>query len=85
MGEKRIHDIQKTFQCDTCSATFVDNNSLISHKKDHIVARPLNCYFCSSAFRVSAFLKIHETSHMLEQTNLRPQFFSILSFCKDII
>lgn len=50
---------KKPFNCDLCSATFVQNNKLTYHRRTHFGDKPFHCSLCSRKFTYNQTLKDH--------------------------
>ena len=59
----------KTFKCETCDKSFVDNYKLKVHMTSHTGEKPFQCPSCGQSFRLKPMLKRHNDVHHTK-TNL---------------
>jgi len=60
---------KKTFKCETCDKSFVDNYKLKVHITSHTGEKAFQCPSCDQTFRLKPMLKRHEDVHHTK-TNL---------------
>ncbi|KAK6617440.1 hypothetical protein RUM43_014449 [Polyplax serrata] len=63
----RLHNPDKTFQCNICEGTFSRYSSLWSHKRLHTGDKPFKCLRCGLCFAKAAYLKNHSRVHTGEK------------------
>ena len=60
---ERVHGIQKTFQCKTCSSEFTSKDELTMHRQEH-KTQSHKCDICEKVVTTAASLRDHLNYHM---------------------
>ena len=60
---KRIHSVDKPFQCQICDKTFTRLYHLRVHQRIHSGNKPFECKICNKKFVSSSDLRTHERTH----------------------
>ncbi|CAO2595397.1 Zinc finger protein with KRAB and SCAN domains 4 [Lemmus lemmus] len=53
-----------TYQCNECERSFIQNRSLMEHKKIHTGEKPYQCNACGKGFTRTSYLVQHQRSHV---------------------
>ena len=77
---KRLHENDIIHKCDLCKKTFLNQYSLIDHKKTHkrihTGEKPYKCDLCEKAFTCNSHLVRHKTIHIFKCEMCRKYFSS---------
>lgn len=58
---------EKLYQCEMCTKSFANHNSLETHKRTHTGSMPYSCIVCSRQFKQSSHLYSHMFTHSSEK------------------
>ncbi|XP_072745990.1 uncharacterized protein [Anoplolepis gracilipes] len=68
INHERIHEDDKSYECDECGKKLASKSSLLYHKKSmHLKERPHMCHYCGNSFVSKETRLIHERIHTGER------------------
>ncbi|XP_059614041.1 zinc finger protein 234-like isoform X1 [Phlebotomus argentipes] len=63
-GHKRLHEVEKLFDCKVCSRSFSSDRILQIHRRVHEIEKEFNCEICTESFVYENALIIHVEEHI---------------------